>query len=190
VIREKQQTTANGHFSVAIVRDTVIWNMVTSKIENGVCICCCRQGGYSCGDVAVCVCNVDVPKRLSRSSCDLHQIVASHFRADSPSLASNGRGIFKRWKIWPWAALWWMTQGCRRKWNGGCFCAGNEMRGVFCKKKKVDVTPQNETKLNQTLLFILHFTYLGGEVRMHPTHPPLAYGHVTASGRIRPINRD
>jgi len=50
--------------------------------------------------------------------------------------------------------------------------------GVFCKKK-VDLSPQNETKLNQTLLdlfFILHFTDLWGCVRTQRTPLP-AYGH-------------
>jgi len=33
--------------------------------------------------------------------------------------------------------------------------------GVFLVKK-VDLSPQNETKLMLDLFFILHFTYLGG----------------------------
>jgi len=33
--------------------------------------------------------------------------------------------------------------------------------GVFFGKK-VDLSPQNETKLMLDLFFILHFTYLGG----------------------------
>ena len=48
----------------------------------------------------------------------------------------------------------------------------------------MDLSPQNETKLNQTLLFILHFTYLGG-VRTHPTHP-LPTGLVLDSGAVGP----
>ena len=50
----------------------------------------------------------------------------------------------------------------------------------------MDLSPQNnETKLNQTLLFILHFTYLGGGVRTHPTHP-LPTGLVLDSGAVGP----
>jgi len=56
---------------------------------------------------------------------------------------------------------------------GGVFCKEMKCVGVFfCKK--VDLSPQIETKLMLDLFFILHFTYLGGG-RTHPTHPP-AYG--------------
>jgi len=50
-----------------------------------------------------------------------------------------------------------------RKWNRGCFV------------KKVDLSPQNETKLTLDLFFILHFTFFGGGcVRTQRTLP--AYG--------------
>jgi len=60
--------------------------------------------------------------------------------------------------------------------------------GVFCRKKWT-FPPQNEMKLNQTLLcnfagLIFYFTFylFGGGVRTHPTYPlptgtPPAYGH-------------
>jgi len=72
---------------------------------------------------------------------------------------------------------------------GGAYCAGNKMVGVLFVQeikwwgvlfvKKWTSPPQNETKLNQTLLFILNFTYLG--VRTYPTHPPPAYGHAISN---------
>ena len=56
---------------------------------------------------------------------------------------------------------------------GGCFFV-----------KKVDLPPQNETKLNQTLLFILHFTYLGGGAYA-PNAPP-AYGRESSVAALQP----
>ena len=38
-----------------------------------------------------------------------------------------------------------------------------------CFVKKVDLSPQNETRLMLDLFFILHFTYLGGAYTPLPT---------------------
>ena len=54
----------------------------------------------------------------------------------------------------------------------GAFLYGNEMAVFFCKK--VDLSPQHETKLMLDLFFILHFTYLG---RVYG--PPLPTGLFT-----------
>jgi len=54
------------------------------------------------------------------------------------------------------------------------------MGGDFCKK--VDLSPQNETKL--MLDFFLFFTYLGGG-RTHPTHPPAYEPAVSCFSKIQ-----
>jgi len=51
--------------------------------------------------------------------------------------------------------------------------------GVFCKKKWT-LPPQNETKLNQTLLFYFTFYLFGGAYS--PNAPP-AYGHAVEQKR-------
>jgi len=41
--------------------------------------------------------------------------------------------------------------------------------------KKVDLSTTHGALCTVSVFFILHFTYLGEGVRMHPMHPP-AYG--------------
>jgi len=55
----------------------------------------------------------------------------------------------------------------------GAFLYGNEMAVFFCKK--VDLSPQHETKLMLDLFFILHFTYLGRVYGPPPAYRPV-YG--------------
>ena len=67
------------------------------------------------------------------------------------------------------------------KWGGGVFCKKIKCVGVFfCKK--VDLSPQNETKLMLDLFFILHFTYLGGG-RTHPAPTGLILQHCLQTSR-------
>jgi len=74
-----------------------------------------------------------------------------------------------------------------RKWNGEVFCKKKWKMGVFFSLKKVenegcfckinvDLSSTQGALCTVSVLFILHFTYLG--VHMHPTHPPPAYGPV------------
>jgi len=65
-----------------------------------------------------------------------------------------------------------ISQAGRQEINGGVFC--KEMKqGVFCKK--VDLYPQNETKLTLDLFFILHFTFFWGGAYA-PNAPSLPTG--------------
>jgi len=66
------------------------------------------------------------------------------------------------------------TRTVGRQWNG--FFVQEMKWGEVLFVKKWTLPPQNEMKLNQTLLFYFTFYLLGG-VRTHPTHPP-DYGHV------------
>jgi len=70
---------------------------------------------------------------------------------------------------------------CKKKVeNGGVFVKKWKMGVFFCLKKvenegcffvkKVDLSSTQGALCTVSVLFILHFTYLG--VHMHPTHPP------------------
>jgi len=54
--------------------------------------------------------------------------------------------------------------------ENGVFVKKVENGGVFFGKK-VDLSSTQGALCTVSVFFILHFTYLGGGVRTHPTHP-------------------